>query len=277
MDHSSENPEGEAPRLPRLPAVLSENLGEETRHCDTHGGYVATGIRYAAKKEIWTGCPQCAEAELAKERQQEAEKQAEAARARLEAMVEHSAIPARFVGRSFDNFNVESDDQRAVLGIVRDYAARFDSNHRRGAGLILSGLPGTGKSHLAASVMQSVMPRHNALYTTFMGMVRAIRSTWRKNAERSESQVVKALCTVDLLVIDEIGVQYGTDGEQTILFDVLDGRYREMKPTILLTNQDAAGFKQFVGERTYDRLTETSRWVAFDWASYRSQAKKEAM
>jgi len=79
-----------------------------------------------------------------------------------------------------------------------------------------------------------------------------------------------------LLVLDEIGVQYGTDGEQTILFDVLDRRYRDLKPSILLTNQDKAGFKQYIGERVFDRLTETSKWVAFDWQSYRATARREA-
>jgi DNA replication protein DnaC len=49
-----------------------------------------------------------------------------------------------------------------------------------------------------------------------------------------------------------------------------------MRPTILLTNQDKAGLKTFIGERAFDRLTETSRWIPFDWASYRLQARKEA-
>jgi DNA replication protein DnaC len=81
---------------------------------------------------------------------------------------------------------------------------------------------------------------------------------------------------VPLLVLDEIGVQYGTDGEQTIIFDILDRRYRDMRPSVLLTNQDKAGLKTFIGERAYDRLTETCRWVPFDWPSYRLQARKEA-
>jgi DNA replication protein DnaC len=78
------------------------------------------------------------------------------------------------------------------------------------------------------------------------------------------------------LVIDEIGVQYGTEGEQTILFDVLDIRYRDQMPTILLTNQDMAGARQFLGDRTWDRIRETGRWVSFDWESFRPQARKEA-
>jgi DNA replication protein DnaC len=112
---------------------------------------------------------------------------------------------------------------------------------------------------------------------TCMDVIRSIRGTWRKDSDKSESQVLGYLERLDLLVIDEIGMQYGTDGEQTIIFDVLDRRYRELRPLVLLTNQGREGFKDYVGERTYDRLRETSRWVAFDWPSYRSQARRDAV
>ena len=59
-------------------------------------------------------------------------------------------------------------------------------------------------------------------------------------------------------------MQYGTDGEQTILFDVQDRRYRERMPTILLTNQDKDGFKGFVGERSFDWLIESCQWIPCD-------------
>ncbi|MBK6594316.1 MAG: ATP-binding protein [Burkholderiales bacterium] len=109
-----------------------------------------------------------------------------------------------------------------------------------------------------------------------MSIIRNVRGTWRKDSEQSETEVLRMYGTADLLVIDEIGVQYGTDGEQTILFDVMDRRYREMMPTILLTNQAKAGFKQFIGDRSFDRLVETSRWVAFDWPSHRATARRES-
>lgn len=71
-------------------------------------------------------------------------------------------------------------------------------------------------------------------------------------------------------------MQYGTDGEQTILFDVLDRRYRDLQPTILLSNQDVAGLKTFLGDRAMDRLKECARFVPCQWPSYRPQARKEA-
>lgn len=276
MEHSSENTEVAGFKRPTLPAVMREPLGERQGDCPAHGAFVSTGVRYAAKREIWTRCPTCVEAELAAQRQAEADEQADKAREKLEARLQHSAIPARFIGRTFENFRAETPAQLFALSAAREFAENFGEHLKRGSGLIFSGLPGTGKSHLAGAVLQSIMPQHCGLYTTCMDVIRSVRGTWRKDSDRSESEVLGTLAGVPLLVLDEIGVQYGTDGEQTILFDVLDKRYRDMLPTIFLTNQSKDGFKQFIGERSYDRLTQTCKWVAFDWASFRPQARKVA-
>ena len=120
------------------------------------------------------------------------------------------------------------------------------------------------------------MPQHIGLYITCMSLIRQVRATWRRDSEKSEGDVLQMLGDVSLLVLDEVGVQYGTDGEQTILFDILDRRYRDMQPTIILTNQDVKGLQEYIGERTFDRLREVSRLVTFDWESYRPVARKES-
>lgn len=255
---------------------MREPLGDREVACEKHGAYTSSGTRYMGKREVWTRCPDCEEERIAAERQAEADQKAAQAQAELEAAIGNAAIPARFIGRSFDNFKADTEAQRHALTVARDYAEGFDRNFQTGASLILSGMPGTGKSHLATAILQAIMPRHVGLYLTCMGLIRAVRDTWRRDSERSETEVLAMLCSVPLLVIDEIGVQYGTDGEQTLLFEVIDRRYRDMKPTILLTNQDKKGFREYIGDRTFDRLVETGRWVPFDWESYRPTARREA-
>lgn len=255
---------------------MREPLGDREVVCEKHGAYTTSGTRYMGKHEIWTRCPDCEEERIAAERQAEADHKAAQAQAALEAAIGNAAIPARFIGRSFDNFKADTDAQRHALTVARDYAEGFDRNFQTGASLIFSGMPGTGKSHLATAILQAIMPRHVGLYLTCMSLIRSVRDTWRRDSDRSETEVLAMLCAVPLLVIDEIGVQYGTEGEQTLLFEVIDRRYRDMKPTILLTNQDKKGFREYIGDRTFDRLVETGRWVPFDWESYRPIARREA-
>lgn len=251
-------------------------LGERELLCETHGNYMSTGQRISFGKglEHWTGCPGCKADEKASQELARQEREAAAKRDRIEKMMAQTAIPQRFVGRSFDNFKTDIDGQASALRVAQEFAENFDANLATGASMIFSGGAGTGKSHLATSILQYILPKHVGAYMTFMGMIRLIRETWRPDSARSESQVLFELGSLPLLVIDEIGVQYGTDAEHTLLFEVMDRRYRDQKPTILLTNQDKDGFKRFVGDRVYDRMTETARWVSFDWGSMRVQARK---
>src|SRR5260363_145927 len=107
-----------------------------------------------------------------------------------------------------------------------------------------------------------------ALYINTMDCIRRVRDTWWRFSEYSETQTLMLFSTLDRLVLDEVGAQYGTDSEADILFDVLNRRYRDVRPTILLTNLGKAGMKVFLGERRFDRLREGGIWVPFDWERY---------
>lgn len=285
MEHSPEN--AGAPTIGQLLDTSKNSLGEIPKECVTHGPYISAGMRYKIgrlNREVWTPCPDCEEARVSAERQAEAEKAATAACQRLEALLEDAAIPRRFIGRTLQTYRAETAEQKRALAVATDYADNFAQKAKRGDSLILLGAPGTGKSHLAAAILQAILPEYCGLYTTCSGVIRAVRSTWRPNSEKTESQVLSVLFTVPLLVIDEIGVQYGTDSEQNILFDVMDRRYRDMMPTVLLANlklkrekpEDPAGIREVLGERIYDRLTEIARIVTFEGDSYRAQARREA-
>lgn len=253
------------------PAPFLPLQADREASCPEHGAFTSRNVF----GRVWSRCPTCSAAEQEQADAERAKEEARRREARHHAMLESARIPARFIGRGFDNFVVTTEPQRHALTVARDFAEQFNEHARRGAGLVLAGMPGTGKSHLAAAILQHLLDRE-VCYLTCMDLIRSVRETWRRDSGRSETQVLGYLQDLDMLVIDEVGVQYGTDGEQTIIFDVLDRRYREVKPTVILTNQDKDGFKSFVGERTFDRLVETSRWVPFDWPSYRATARKSA-
>lgn len=251
------------------------DLGVRDVSCPIHGAYQAKGKLFV-KREIWTSCPGCARDAEDERLAGLARAAAERAAQRRKEAIGQACIPARFQGLSFENYIADTPEQRAVLAKVRDYVERFAEYRERGSGLVLAGKPGTGKTHLAAAAMLELLaPTLWVQYVTCMGLIRMVRETWGKDGERSESDVIHLLGEkIDLLVLDEVGVQYGTESEQHILFEVLDRRYAEMRPTILITNQDKANFKTLIGERIADRLTQTHDWIAFDWPSYRREARE---
>lgn len=246
--------------------------------CEKHGDYERRTVRLG-RRTVVMGCPACsAEARAEEQRKagEELQRQRQARIAdRATEMLATAKIPKRFAGRSFDSYVAETPEQQAALSICRDYAETFAERRARGEGLLLAGTTGAGKSHLAAAILQQLMPAHSVLYTTVPELVRSVRDTWHRDSKYSTSQVIESLRALDLLVVDEVGMQTGTDGEQVILYDVLDGRYRDCAPTIMLTNLDTKALRTSIGDRLYDRLRETSRRVVFAWDSYRPRARSQ--
>ena len=168
-------------------------------------------------------------------------------------------------------FEAVTKAQKHALEISRGYVDDFAANHRDGRCLVYLGNIGAGKTHLACAIAIALAragfrPR----YTTVGDAIRALRESWRSDAKRSEAQVLQELSSYDLLILDEVGVQFGSDGELTQLTGLLDNRYRNLKPTLAISNLDKAGLEEFLGARAVDRLRENGgQMVIFNWGSHR--------
>lgn len=255
--------------------MLKISQHERDGVCEMHGAFIEKGIQLT-QKIMWHGCPECTRIVSEKKEKEAKEKEAKEAQERFERTLSRSGIPIRFRSKNFENFIADSSEKERVLALAQRFAENFDEHYKNGSSAIFSGLPGTGKSHLALAIAQSIMSSYTVFYTSAIDAVRMVRDTWRKNSEKSETQVLEMLSGVGLLILDEVGVQYGTEAEQVTLFDIIDKRYRDMMPMILLTNQDKEGMKKFLGDRSFDRLREGGTWAKFEWPSHRPLVKEVA-
>jgi len=245
---------------------------ERTEHCPKHGEFTSRAYTlYGGGRVHWSRCKPCGEERRAEHEATEAARRATEEAKRHADRLDRAGIPQRFRTRTLASFIAESEAQRKALGIATEFAEAFDTRYAEGANLIFAGLPGTGKSHLALGIAQAIMPRWHSVYITARELVMKLRATWRQDSEVSEVEMQQTFCRTHLLIIDEVGVQFGTEAERLQLFGVIDDRYREQRPTILLTNLDAAGFREFIGARAFDRLKECGEWVPFHWDSYRGR------
>lgn len=244
----------------------------EQRNCETHGDYEARGFRLV-KTVKWAGCPKCEDirrAEEAKKQEEAMERERKAAWMRR---LNLSGIPERFHDRRISNYTVESPEMAAARDTAKEYAQNFDEALEAGRSMIFCGNVGTGKTHLATAIgMAAMNAGKQVAFTTVMGAIRAIRQTWRKDSERSECEAINAFSLPDLLILDEVGQQYGSDGEKVILFDIINSRYERQRPSLLISNLDVDGVRDFIGERAFDRLREGGgKVVVFDWGTYRKR------
>lgn len=257
---------------------LEPKMHRRDANCATHGPFAENGGSFFGgddAKIMWFGCPACNKAARDDEEAQ-ATRKAEAARqARIEARLKAAGIPMAFRERGFDNYETPTPEMVDAMRIVREFADGFWSRHfQAGTFLVLGGERGTGKSHLAIAAAQQMMSRGTAMYTRAGDLIRRVRSTWRRDSDESEEEVLRLFgIGLDLLIIDEVGLQRGSEDEQLILFDILDRRYSELRPTILLTNLEGKAFSEFLGPRIMDRLRERAVFVPFRWESYRGKQR----
>jgi DNA replication protein DnaC len=102
--------------------------------------------------------------------------------------------------------------------------------------------------------------------TSAKSIIDGIKDEWRDKKDG----LTKYNCQkCDVLIIDEIGVQYGTDMERIELFDIIDHRYNEMKPTIFTSNFYKTELKEKLGQRICDRLFSDCKYFEFKEKSKR--------
>lgn len=238
--------------------------------CDEHGAFESRNVF----GPVWSRCPVCETARREQEEAKKVEQEREDRRHRWERKVVGAGIPERFRSRSLANFIADSDGKRKALNFAIEYSERFSEEaYQSGRSAIFIGKPGTGKTHLAVSIGLAAMAAgHSVMFCTVMRAIRRVKDTWSKGSQENETQAVEALVFPDLLILDEVGIQFGSETEKMILFDVLNDRYEQRKPCLLLSNLPLQEVRVFLGERVFDRLREDGgEVIPFDWESHRGR------
>lgn len=252
----------------RIIGVVSKQLAE----CAEHGEYAAIISKH---REGPSGCPKCAD--IRQREQDDADQlaqQAKFAAERLERKLGNAMIPKRFLGKAFSDYLAESPKQRKALDTCQEYADNFRAHFEAGRCLLLLGKPGTGKTHLAAAIAGQVMVQSaaTAVYRTVGGILQHIKGSYDSRSEYSEAEAYASLVEPSLLVIDEVGATKPTEFEQATLFAIINGRYEEQRPTIVVSNLMPKELPAVLGERCVDRLREGGGiGLVFDWASARAE------
>lgn len=241
--------------------------------CELHGEFQRTLIESFDGEHRVSGCPRCrfdaihGNDEAARAASVEA-KQWEEVNAALFA----TGIAARFRRCSLDNYRTPLAGQKAALDECRAYVDQFQENYDAGRCLLLLGNFGNGKTHLGCAVLKAVVREHGAkaLYVPAADIIAAIKSSFGRDSDVTEQSIFAELASVDLLLIDEIGAQGGTEFERQALHTIIDARYRNMFPTIVTSNLPSAELAAYIGDRALDRLRENGGLaVIFDWDSAR--------
>lgn len=157
----------------------------------------------------------------------------------------------------------------------------------KGGIIAIIGKRGTGKTQMAHHIAQNVtLPdiiqhakrdgftsRNDrpAIYRTAMDIFLELRSSYSPKAEKTEWEIFKGYENAALLVIDEITVSTGSAFEDLKITAIMDKRYQQMRPTILIGNATPSELSDRLGKSVVSRITENGIVIECNWQSYRAK------
>lgn len=140
-----------------------------------------------------------------------------------------------------------------VFSICTAYAREFSC---KSDSLLLCGGTGLGKTHLSLSIADVVTKRgFGVVYTTSQRLMDKLQLQQFSRSSVSDDTDYQAMAfDCDLLIIDDLGAEFSTSFTVAALYNIINSRIIEQRPTIISTNFDETVLRERYGDRILSRL-----------------------
>jgi len=164
----------------------------------------------------------------------------------------------------------EKAEDGPEIRTCQKYTGMFDQMYKTGSGLLLWGDVGGGKTFAAACIANALINKEiPVLMTSFPRLLGAPFS------ERDE--IIRQMKNFRLLILDDLGVERGSEYAVETIYRVVDARYKSGKPMIVTTNLTMEQMKHpqsIEYARIYDRIREVCVPVNFKGPNRRETKAK---
>jgi len=182
-----------------------------------------------------------------------------------------------FTDPAMRDWTFENDNGRnPQAGLARRYVEHWEDMRTDNIGCLFWGGVGTGKSYLAGCIANALMEKEIPVHmTNFALILNDLAASFE-----GRNEYISRLCRYPLLILDDFGMERGTEYGLEQVFNVIDSRYRSGKPLIVTTNltlDDLHNPEDTAHSRIYDRLLSMCVPVRFTGDNFRQETAKRKM
>ena len=175
-------------------------------------------------------------------------------------------------GWTFANDNGKCPQMKHAHFYVENWTAMQEEN----IGYLLWGGVGTGKSYFSGCIANALMEQEVAVrMTNFALILNDLTASFK-----GRNEYIARLCRAPLLILDDFGMERGTEYGLEQVYNVVDSRYRSRRPLIVTTNlslQDLQHPKDTAHARIYDRLLEMCAPIRFSGENFRRATAQDKL
>ena len=162
------------------------------------------------------------------------------------------------------------------MELAHFYAEHWETMREENIGYLLWGKVGTGKSYFAGCIANALMEQEVPVrMTNFALILNDLAAGFE-----GRNEYIERLCRFSLLIIDDFGMERGTEYGLEQVYNVIDSRYRSGKPLIVTTNLTLDSLQNpqdTAHARIYDRLLEMCAPILFTGENFRKQTATEKL
>ena len=150
------------------------------------------------------------------------------------------------------------------------YVEHWEQMRENNYGLLLWGKVGTGKSYFAGCIANALMEQEISVrMTNFSAILNDLTASFE-----GRNEYIERLCRFPLLILDDFGMERGTEYGLEQVYNVIDSRYRSRKPLIVTTNLSLTELQNpqdTAHARIYDRVLEMCLPILFTGENFRKE------
>ena len=167
-----------------------------------------------------------------------------------------SNIGDRIKQENFDTFSLAIHSEKKYMERILNKAKKYCENHVSvKKNILMTGPTGTGQTFLSSCIAKEFLDSGRFVLYFSATQILSLLDDAKFHRDSTDAQdCVDMLTDCELLIVDDLGTEYGFGYSQSRLFDILETRMISQKHTVISTNLDLDELNQKYSPRFVSRI-----------------------